>query len=260
MTRLTARRAALVTGASEGIGRALARELAAAGYAVTGVARDGERLRVLTESLGEGHTAFAADLATEDGVGRVARTVRRTPFDVLVNNAGAATAGPFAAVPLEHARAMVNLNCHALVTLAHAFLEGARPGSALINVSSTLAFAPMANLSVYSATKSFVTSLSESLWHEHKARGVYVMGLCPGMTATRSQPHNGAEVPAGLVHSPEQVAATALVALRRRKQPTVICGTRNALFATAARALPRRTALRVLTPEPRPPAPPGTPR
>ena len=130
MTRLTARRAALVTGASEGIGRALARELAAAGYAVTGVARDGERLRVLTESLGEGHTAFAADLATEDGVGRVARTVRRTPFDVLVNNAGAATAGPFAAVPLEHARAMVNLNCHALVTLAHAFLEGARPGPA----------------------------------------------------------------------------------------------------------------------------------
>lgn len=259
MTAPTARRTALVTGASEGIGRAMARALAAAGYTVTGVARNEVRLHAVIDGLGEGHAALVADLTTEDGLGRVVRSVQHTPYDVLVNNAGTATAGPFADVPLERAAAMMNLNCHALVTLAHAFLTGAQPGGALINVSSTLAFAPMANLSVYSATKAFVTSFSESLWHEHKARGVYVMGLCPGMTATRSQPHSGADVPAGLVQGPEQVAAAALVALHRRKQPTVVSGRKNTLFATAARALPRRTALRILTPKRQSPASHRTP-
>lgn len=259
MTGPAVRRTVLVTGASEGIGRAIARAMAAEGYAVTGVARDETRLREVVDGLGEGHAALVADLATEDGLGRVVRIVRQSPFDVLVNNAGIAAAGPFADVPLERATAMMNLNCHALVTLAHAFLAGAQPGDALINVSSTLAFAPMANLSVYSATKAFVTSLSESLWHEHKARGVYVMGLCPGMTATRSQPHSGADVPTGLVQSPEQVAATALASLHRRNQPTVISGTKNALFAAAVRALPRRTALRMLAPKPQSPAPTAQP-
>lgn len=246
MTAPPARRTALVTGASEGIGRALAHSLAATGYAVTGVARNEDRLHAVVEGLGHGHSALVADLETEDGLGRVVRAVQQTSFDVLVNNAGTATAGAFIEVPLERAAAMLDLNCHALVALAHTFLTGARPGDALINVSSTLAFAPMSNLSVYCATKAFVTSLSESLWHEQKARGVYVMGLCPGMTATQSQPHNGADVRASLVQTPGQVAVRALSALHRRRQPTVISGRVNTLFATAARALPRRTALRLL--------------
>ncbi|WP_455359713.1 SDR family NAD(P)-dependent oxidoreductase [Streptomyces sp. SYSU K21746] len=133
---------ALVTGASEGIGRAIAREFAAAGYAVTGVARSEDRLRAVIDALGPGHTALVADLATEEGRKRVVQAVQRTPFDVLVNNAGTATAGPFSQLPLDTAAAMLDLNCHALVTLAQAFLAGARPGDALVNVSSTLAFAP----------------------------------------------------------------------------------------------------------------------
>ncbi|GGL22490.1 SDR family NAD(P)-dependent oxidoreductase [Nocardia jinanensis] len=245
----TAGRTALVTGASEGIGRALARALAAAGYTVTGVARNEERLRTVIDSLGHGHAALVADLASEEGRERVVQAIRQAPFDVLINNAGTATTGPFAEIPLDSATIMMNLNCHALVALAHAFLVGARPGDALINVSSTLAFAPMPNLSVYCATKAFVTSLSESLWHEHKSQGVYVLGLCPGTTATRSQPHND-DLPAGLVQTPEQVAATALTALHRRKQPTVISGKKNTLFATAARALPRRAVLRLLATRP----------
>lgn len=97
---------------------------------------------------------------------------------------------------------MMHLNCEALVTLAHLFLSQPEPGDALLNVSSTLAFAPVPNLSVYSATKAFVTSFSESLWYEHKDRGVYVMGLCPGMTATESQPHTGEDVPMRLGADP----------------------------------------------------------
>lgn len=210
-----------MTGASEGIGRALADALAAAGYTVTGVARDQERLRTAISALGPDHTAMAADLGTDDGLQRVLDALRRTRFDVLVNNAGVAVHGPFAEVPLERATAMLEVNCHALVALAHAFLAHAHSGDALINLSSTLAFAPMPALSVYSATKAFVASFSESLWAEHQARGVYVMGLCPGMTATRSQPHNSTDVPAALVQSPEQVAATAMAALHRRLRHTV---------------------------------------
>lgn len=251
---------ALVTGVSEGIGRAVARALAADGYAITGVARSEDRLHAVIDGLGPGHTALVADVASEEGRKRVVQAVQRTPFAVLVNNAGIASTGPFADVPLGSAAAMLDLNCYALVTLAHAFLADARPGDALVNVSSTLAFAPMPNLSVYSATKAFVTSFSESLWHEQKARGVYVMGLCPGMTATASQPHNGNDVPAALLQTPEQVAAVAMTALRRRAQPTVISGTKNALFAAAARTLPRRTVLRLLATEPKPPVAADTPR
>ncbi|WP_406402098.1 SDR family NAD(P)-dependent oxidoreductase [Streptomyces sp. NBC_00879] len=239
-------RTALVTGASAGIGREFARQLAATGYRVIAVARDPDRLRLLTDELGPDHEHLAADLATALGRQQVADVLANQRVHLLVNNAGTAVTGAFAAVPLPRTLAMMHLNCEALVTLAHLFLSQAEPGDALLNVSSTLAFAPVPNLSVYSATKAFVTSFSESLWYEHKDRGVYVMGLCPGMTATESQPHTGEDVPAGLVQTPEQVVAAALTALRHRKRPTVISGRKNALFATAARNLPRRVVLSML--------------
>ncbi|WHT23356.1 SDR family NAD(P)-dependent oxidoreductase [Crossiella sp. CA-258035] len=235
-----------MTGASAGIGRALAGELAAAGYTVTGVARDEERLRAAVGALGDGHTALTADLATAHGRARVVQAVRDTRFDVLVNNAGVAVTGPFADVDLDTAVGMMELNCVAPVTLAHAYLAAARPGDALINISSVLAFAPAAGLSVYSASKAFLTSFSESLWLEHRARGVYVMNLCPGITATASQAYDGDDVPASMVQTPEQVAATAIAVLHRRRRPTVVSGRRNTVFAAAMRLLPRRMVLRML--------------
>ncbi|MFG3253745.1 SDR family NAD(P)-dependent oxidoreductase [Streptomyces sp. NPDC048172] len=238
---------ALVTGASAGIGREFARQLAGQGHRVIAVARDTDRLRSLTDALGPGHTPVAADLTTPEGRQRVTDVLDGERVHLLVNNAGAAVPGAFGTAPLPHTLAMLHLNCEALVTLAHRFVARAEPGDSLLNVSSTLAFAPMPNLSVYAATKAFVTSFSESLWHEHKDRGVYVMGLCPGMTATESQPHTGDDVPAGLVQTPERVVRTALAALRRRKHPTVISGRRNTLFAAAARTLPRRTVLHMLS-------------
>lgn len=109
-----------------------------------------------------------------------------------------------------------------------------------------LAFAPAAGLSVYSASKAFLTSFSESLWLEHRARGVYVMNLCPGITATASQAYDGDDVPASMVQTPEQVAATAIAVLHRRRRPTVVSGRRNTVFAAAMRLLPRRMVLRML--------------
>ncbi|MFI9332351.1 SDR family NAD(P)-dependent oxidoreductase [Kitasatospora sp. NPDC052868] len=237
-------RTALVTGASTGIGRAFARRLAAEGFHVIAVARREDRLRALTEELGPGHEYLVADLATAVGRERTAEVFASRRVHLLVNNAGAAAEGGFTDVPLARALEAMHLNCDALVALAHAFLAAARPGDALLNMSSTLAFAPAPGLGVYSATKAFVTSLSESLWAEQRAAGVYVLGLCPGMTATESQPHR--DVPGWLVQTPERVVDAALAALHRRRRPTVVTGRSARILAAAARLLPRRTALAAL--------------
>ncbi|MEV7565434.1 SDR family NAD(P)-dependent oxidoreductase [Streptomyces tanashiensis] len=240
-----ARPTALVTGAGAGIGRAFAHRLAADGYRVIAVARDPDRLRALTAHLGPGHHWLAADLTTEDGVRRTADLITGTPVHLLINNAGTAVAGPFTTTPPEQAQEMLRLNCLAVTVLSHAFLARARPGDALLNVSSTLGWAPKADLAVYSATKAFTTTLTEALWAAHHRSGVRVLALCPGMTATASQPHHDA--PRRLVHTPEQVVAAALRALRDGDGPTVVPGAVNRLFALATRLLPRRRTLGLLS-------------
>ncbi|WP_405831270.1 SDR family NAD(P)-dependent oxidoreductase [Streptomyces sp. NBC_00105] len=240
---------ALITGATEGIGRAFALALAAEGRTVTAVARTEQHLRVLMTELGPGgpgggHDYLVADLATPEGVRTVADALTAGPYDLLINNAGLARPGPFTDTPLDQALSALRLNCEAVVTLGHAFLATAGPGAALVNVASTLAFAPQPGQAVYSATKAFVASFSEALWYEQRPRGVYVMALCPGPTATRPGLH--ADVPAALVQSPEAVVATALTALRRRRRPTIVPGRANALLAAATRFLPRTTALSLL--------------
>ena len=235
---------ALVTGASAGIGRALATTLAAAGYPVTAVARREDRLADLMAALGPGHDALVADLATPEGLRAAADRLAGGAYTLLVNNAGTAVHGGFATTSLPDSLAVVDLNCRAVVTLAHAFLAAARPGSALVNVSSTLGFTPKPGLGVYSATKAFVTSFSETLWHEQKARGVHVLALCPGVTATESQP--AGDVPSWLVQTPDEVAARALRAVRDREGPTVVSGRRNAVLTAVTGLLPRRTAVSLL--------------
>ncbi|MER6791987.1 SDR family NAD(P)-dependent oxidoreductase [Amycolatopsis mediterranei] len=140
-----------MTGASAGIGRAFATALAAAGYAVTAVARREDRLADLMAELGPGHDHLAADLATPEGLRATAERLSE-PHTLLVNNAGIAVHGGFAETPLEDSLAVLDLNCRAVVTLAHAFLAQAGPGSALVNMSSTLGFTPKPGLGVYSAT------------------------------------------------------------------------------------------------------------
>lgn len=235
---------ALVTGAGSGIGRAIATALAAAGYSVTAVGRREDRLKDVVRALGPGHDHLAADLATADGLQAVTDRLTEAPYTLLVNNAGTAVHGGFAETPLQDSLAVLDLNCRAVVTLAHAFLARARPGAALVNVSSTLGFTPKPGLGVYSATKAFVTSFSESLWHEQKARGVHVLALCPGVTATESQ--QAGDVPAWLVQTPEDVAARALRALRDREGPTVVSGRHNAVLTAVTGLLPRRTAVSLL--------------
>ncbi len=240
---------ALVTGASEGIGKVFAKALAQEGYLITAVARNEARLNALVKELGAEHSAIAADLSTESGQAKVAAALEAGHFDLLVNNAGVGTSGGFLDHSIEKQKAMLRLNCEALTSLSYAFLKNAKSGDALINVSSTLAFLPMPSLGLYSATKAFVTSFTESLWFEQKKRGIYVMGLCPGITATSFQVNAGGrteDVPASLAQTPEQVVAVALKALKTRTKPTVISGTQNSFFVALSRLLPRRSTVSMM--------------
>lgn len=240
---------ALITGASEGIGYCLSQALAKEGYLITGVARSEDKLKGLVKELGVGHEYLVADLTQRTGQTAVVQRLGAQPFDLLVNNAGIGIAGAFTNNPIEKQMAMLELNCSALVRLSHAFLANAKKGDALINVSSALAFMPAPGMGLYSATKSFVTAFTETLWFEQKKRGVYVMALHPGITTTRFQTNAGGKVedlPENLSQTPEEVARFAVAQLRARKKPSVVSGPKNLFFSTFVRLLPRKSAVSMM--------------
>jgi short-subunit dehydrogenase len=231
---------AMVTGASEGIGHALAKKLAAQGYQITGVARSEDKLKTLVAELGDGHDYIVADLADSNAQDLVIRQLEAQPYDLLINNAGVGTSGAFTEVALDRQVALLRLNVEALARLSHAYLSKARSGDALVNVSSVLAFLPMPYLGIYSATKSFVTAFSEALWYEQKKRGVYVMALHPGMTATNFQTNAGGkkgDVPENMAQTPDQVADACLSGLSARSKPVVVSGARNQFFCLLPRLM-----------------------
>ena len=234
---------ALVTGASEGIGYVFAKRLASEGYDVTAIARNEERLKRLVSEMGAGHSYIVADLTTEAGQEKIVQAISARHFDLLVNNAGIAAMGKFTDIPLKKHVEVATLNCETVMKLSYAYLKTATAGDALINVSSALAFMPMPVIGLYSATKAFVTSFSESLWFEQRPRGVYVMGLCPGITSTNFNENSGAgkaETPKLMTQTPEQVVDTALKALKARNKPTVISGWVNNVFAFMSRLMSRK--------------------
>ncbi len=239
---------ALVTGASEGIGYHIAKRLAASGYTVTAVARNSAKLEALKGEIGG--DSIVADLSTEEGQKSVCDRVTAERYEVVVNNAGVGTSGGFVDVPVERQLAMMRLNCDALVRISHAFVSGAHSGDALVNVSSTLAYAPMPYLGLYSATKAFVTAFTETLWFEQKDRGVHVMCLHPGITTTAFQTNAGGkteDLPKGLSQTPEEVADCCIRELDKRRGPNVISGPKNAAFAAFTRLVPRTLVMNMMS-------------
>ncbi len=233
---------ALITGASEGIGRAFAQKLATQGYAVTAIARNEKRLQELMQELGGGHSYLPADLSKTEDTARIVKTLTTKKFDLLVNNAGIGVYGTFNEAEALQIDAMMEINCHSLMSLSQAFLQTATNGDALINVSSTASFLPMPVTSVYGASKAFVTALTENLWYEERSKGVYVMALCPGMTESkfhqRAGGHEG-QIPKWFSQTPEQVVDIALRALKKRSQPVVVCGPQKPLIFLS-KFLPRK--------------------
>ena len=178
---------ALITGASAGLGADFARQLAAKGRRLVLVARRKDRLEALATALGNAR-AVEADLSLPDATEKLMADLvaHGEHVDLLVNNAGFGLTGRFVQLDGKRQRQMIDLNCGALVELAHAVLPGMieRKSGAILNVASTAAFQPGPGMAVYFATKAFVLSFSEALHEEVGTQGVIVSALCPGPTAT----------------------------------------------------------------------------
>ncbi|MCU0270750.1 MAG: SDR family oxidoreductase [Acidimicrobiales bacterium] len=191
---------ALVTGASSGIGEALARRLAAAGIGrLVLVARRADRLLALARELTRRHgtevEVLVADLADPGDRGVVERLLAdptRCP-DLLVNNAGVNLAGDVADRPADDWERVVELNVVALVRLTRVALPVLveRGRGAVCNVSSLATYQPAPGVAVYGATKSFVTSFGEALHEELRGTGVTVTTVCPGFVRTELAPNLG---------------------------------------------------------------------
>ncbi len=183
---------ALITGASKGIGLAIAEELARRQFDVLLVARSESLLRENADRLARTYNVktaiFAADLAAPGAAQRVFDWCRQQGFAVntLVNNAGYGLSGPFEKHALAEHIDMMHINMTTLVELCHLFLPQLRqqPRAYVLNIASSTAYQAIPRLSLYSATKVFVLSFSRGLAHELKKTGVTVTCVSPGATET----------------------------------------------------------------------------
>jgi uncharacterized protein len=249
---------ALVTGASSGIGEALARCFADGGHRLVLVARSADKLAALAARLRSEQrvevTVLPADLAVPGAARRLAAALRRRKLaiDVLVNNAGVMEHGAFARMSPQRAQELVALNVAGLTDMLAHFVPPmveCRRGRVL-NVASIAAFQPVPGLATYAATKAFVLSLTESLAEELRGSGVTATALCPGITATdmltRAVETNAAiaRLPQALIGDVDDVAAEGYRACLAGE---VICvpGVVNRAATLAARATPKWLLRRV---------------
>lgn len=245
---------ALVTGASKGLGRAYALELARRGARVILLARSETALRHLAAQIRQGDAAadpevLVGDLATPEGPGRIVRELRERGLevDLLVNNAGAGDAGPFLTRPLDPQLRSVALNVDGLLALTHALGAGlvARGRGGIINVSSTAAFQPLPYQASYAATKAFVLSFTEALAEELRGTGVHVMAAHPGPIATGFFDGISAEIDPRRADTPEMIAARTLDDYARRRAVSYPGRWLYRALTWPARLLPRPAVARI---------------
>jgi uncharacterized protein len=244
-------RVALITGASTGIGRELANLFARDRYDLVLVARNGTRLSQvagdLQQQFGIAAKSFPLDLASTSGPQFLFEQLARENIgvDVLVNNAGYGTLGPFAELSVEEGLGQIQLNIAALTHLTKLFLAPMleRKSGKILNVASTAGFQPGPMMAVYYATKAYVISFSEALANELRGSGVTVTCLCPGATDTGFQKRAGTEDTILFrwlrPMDSNTVAQDGYRALMKGK-PLVISGFKNWLLAESLRISPRR--------------------
>ncbi len=233
---------ALVTGASDGIGAATARRLAAEGFALLLVARRQAKLTALADELKAAHRVevetLAIDLGTEYGVSGLLRASEAHDIGMLVAAAGFGTSGSFLASPIADEVAMLDVNCRAVLSLTHAFGNrfAGRGRGGIVLFSSLVAFQGVPNSANYAATKAFVQSLAEGIGPELRARGVDVLAVAPGPVRSGFAARAGMRM--GATDSPVTVAKGLIDALGR--QSLVRPGMLSKLLEFALTFLPRR--------------------
>ena len=248
--------AALITGASSGIGLELARVFVADGVDVILSARSEDRLRELATEVRETYRVKArvipADLSRPGQAQKIYDRVVATGWqvDCLVNNAGFGVYGDFAETDWMAEAAMVQVNIVALTQLTKLFLPEmiARGRGKILNVASTAAFQPGPMMAVYFATKAYVLSFSEAIAHELRGTGVCVTALCPGATETGFQHAAGAtgsrvfdsrKLPTGA-----DVAVYGYKVLQSQRR-VAVHGAINKMLAFGTRLLPRRAVVAI---------------
>jgi uncharacterized protein len=244
---------ALVTGASAGIGTALARELAAGGTNLILTARRRDRLELLARELDAKHhiqtEICVADLTQPAGPREIFAFTEQKGIVVslLINNAGFGAYGPFEKVQVERLVEMVQVNVAAVVHLTHLYLPGmiARRCGDILILASTAAFQPVPYITTYAATKSFDLSFAEGLAEEMRQYGIRICALCPGSTESEflqvaGQRHHTRRPQ----ETAEKVARVGLQGLADGKS-SVISGFTNWLGAETQRFVPRRIVARI---------------
>ena len=229
---------ALITGASAGIGREFARQLAGRAGSVVLVARRRERLEQLRNELKKDNPnlnvhVYDVDLADKAQVDALSDSLARDKIDIdlLINNAGLGDSGPFATSDPERIDQIIQVNMSALTLLTRKLLPSmiARKRGAILNVSSSAGFLPIPGFAIYAASKAYVTSFSEAIFSELRGTGVSVCALCPGPVHTEfndvaQRPGEARDRSPEFVYVPvEQVVRDALAAVEADR-PLVIPG------------------------------------
>jgi uncharacterized protein len=243
---------ALITGASKGIGKAIAFELAAKGYDLLLVARSENLLQRVSEEIKVAAKVKVQYLAVDLSEATAAQRVfgwaaqHNFPVSVLVNNAGYGLSGLFESYPLEQHLAMLQVNCTTLVQLSYLFLPQLKTHKQahILNISSSAAYQAVPYLSLYAASKAFVLSFSRGIRYELRKTSVNVTCVCPGSTdtdfATTAQVGEKAMKTAQKVNqTPEQVGKAAVNAMLNKKAE-VITGAINKVGGFLTWLLPKR--------------------
>jgi len=237
---------ALITGASSGIGKAVASELAGKGYNLFLTSIDEQPLKHVAADFHDQYNvetqAYVCDLSRPESVDGLIRALFAPPIEIefLVNNAGFGVGGEFLKTDLAQELNLLNVQLAAMLKLTKAVLPQmrARKKGRILNVASVYSFAPVPFQAVYSACKAFLLTFSESLREELKGTGVTVTTLCPGTTRTEFRAR------AGIAHrnqaagaSPEEVARIAVRQTLTGKH-LVVPGFANRVFVFFTRRLP----------------------
>lgn len=239
---------ALITGASSGIGKELAERLAEAGFHICLVARRKEALEQLAHTLRLAYRVEAvvveADLSQQVGIERVLQTTQHLDIGLLVASAGFGTAGLFAESNLEEEQRMLAVNCAALLALTHHFSRvfKARNNGGIILLSSLVAFQGVPYSAHYAATKAYVQSLAEALYHELRPFGVDVLAAAPGPVSSGFA--DVANIKMGFTLKPSDVGTPILKALG--KTSTVLPGFLSQLLVYSLRTVPRWAKVRIM--------------
>lgn len=244
----------LVTGASSGIGKAIATEYALRGYHLVVVARRSERLEALKIELESRYGirvyCIACDLRNEYAPEIIEKALLDAgiEIEILFNNAGMGTAGIVADDSWEKLSGIIDLNVKATTHMCWRFLRtmAARGNGTIVNIASTLSFAPAAGQCVYAASKAYVLSLSQGLYEETRGTGVKVLTICPGLTATGFFDAAGFSQDQFKAASPEALARFIYKKVSQGKALS-IHGLFNRCAALFARIFPRGLVRRVFS-------------